>query len=85
MKYLSFIGYFLFQVNISTKTFLSNLFAILEYEATKNIAKLRKTVEKEIWGIPPAQVNAFYNPNKNDIGKFYLFLFSVLFLLHLTL
>ena len=22
-----------------------------------------------MWGIPPAQVNAFYNPNKNDIGK----------------
>ena len=48
---------------------MSNLFAILEFEATKNIAKLRKPVEKEIWGIPPAQVNAFYNPNKNDIGK----------------
>jgi membrane metallo-endopeptidase-like protein 1 len=54
-------------VNISTETFLSNLFAILEYEATRNIGKLRKPVEKEIWGIPPAQVNAFYNPNKNDI------------------
>ena len=47
---------------------MSNLFNILEYEATRNIEKLRKPVEKEIWGIPPAQVNAFYNPNKNDIG-----------------
>ena len=49
--------------------FLSNLFAILEYEAARNVAKLRKPVEKDMWGIPPAQVNAFYNPNKNDIGK----------------
>ena len=49
------------------------MFNILEYEATRNIEKLRKPVEKEIWGIPPAQVNAFYNPNKNDIGM-YLYL-----------
>ena len=53
---------------------MSNLFNILEYEATRNIEKLRKPVEKEIWGIPPAQVNAFYNPNKNDIGMYLYFL-----------
>ena len=50
------------------------MFNILEYEATRNIEKLRKPVEKEIWGIPPAQVNAFYNPNKNDIGMYLYFL-----------
>ena len=53
---------------ISRETFLANLFAILEFEATRNIGKLRKPVEKDKWGTEPAVVNAFYNPNKNDIG-----------------
>lgn len=30
---------------------------------------LRQPVDKEKWTTEPAVVNAFYNPNKNDIGK----------------
>ena len=33
------------------------------------MAKLRKPVDKDKWATEPAVVNAFYNPNKNDIGK----------------
>lgn len=29
---------------------------------------LRQPVDKEKWTTEPAVVNAFYNPNKNDIG-----------------
>ena len=36
-----------------------------------------------MWGIPPAQVNAFYNPNKNDIGK--LRLNNIVTLINITL
>ncbi len=50
-------------------TFLENLFSILNFEAERNIAKLRKAVDKDKWATEPAVVNAFYNPNKNDIGK----------------
>ena len=50
------------------ETFLSNLFAILQFEAARNVAKLTKKVDREKWGTEPAVVNAFYNPNKNDIG-----------------
>lgn len=31
---------------------------------------LRKPVEKQKWATEPAVVNAFYNPNRNDIGKY---------------
>lgn len=34
---------------------------------------LRKPVDKDKWATEPAVVNAFYNPNKNDIGKLLLF------------
>ena len=33
------------------------------------MAKLRKPVDKDKWATEPAVVNAFYNPNKNDIGN----------------
>merc|ERR1712111_296228 len=36
-------------------------------EAGKNFAKLGKPVNKDRWSTAPAVVNAFYNPNKNDI------------------
>ena len=32
------------------------------------MAKLRRPVDKDKWATEPAVVNAFYNPNKNDIG-----------------
>ena len=49
--------------------FLRNLFSILRFEAERNIDKLRKPVDMDKWATRPAVVNAFYNPNKNDIGK----------------
>lgn len=31
--------------------------------------KLRQPVDKKKWSTEPAVVNAFYNPNNNDIGN----------------
>ncbi|XP_065291412.1 neprilysin-1-like [Dermacentor albipictus] len=47
--------------------YLDNVFNILHFEATRNQLKLRQPVNKEKWTTEPAVVNAFYNPNKNDI------------------
>ena len=57
-----------FQLTIDHREFLENLFSILRFEADRNVAKLRKPVDKDKWATEPAVVNAFYNPNKNDIG-----------------
>ena len=64
-----YILHFIFQLTIYKKQFLENLFAILRFEADRNVAKLEKPVDKDKWATEPAVVNAFYNPNKNDIGK----------------
>ena len=56
------------QLTIRAEQFLVNLFSILRFEADRNVAKLRKPVDKDKWATEPAVVNAFYNPNKNDIG-----------------
>ncbi|EEC10627.1 neprilysin, putative [Ixodes scapularis] len=47
--------------------YLDNVFNILRFEAIRNQLKLRQPVNKEKWTTEPAVVNAFYNPNKNDI------------------
>lgn len=51
------------------KEFIRNVFNILRWDAQRNMQMLRTPVDKDKWTTEPAVVNAFYNPNKNDIGK----------------
>ncbi|XP_011687007.1 PREDICTED: membrane metallo-endopeptidase-like 1 [Wasmannia auropunctata] len=55
-------------LNITENRFLENIFAVLKYDAHHNLQKLREPVDKNKWSTEPAVVNAFYNPNRNDIG-----------------
>lgn len=67
------------QLNITRKEFMTNVLNLLRYDAQQNLQKLRQPVDKDKWSTEPAVVNAFYNPNKNDIGEsqlIYLSLFN---------
>jgi predicted metalloendopeptidase len=48
---------------------MGNILNILKWDAQRNLHLLRKPVDKDKWATEPAVVNAFYNPNKNDIGE----------------
>ncbi|WAR15415.1 NEP-like protein [Mya arenaria] len=39
------------------------------YDANRMMAWFRQPVDKDVWEQDPAVVNAFYNPNTNDIGR----------------
>ncbi|KAL1491391.1 hypothetical protein ABEB36_011995 [Hypothenemus hampei] len=54
-------------LNITSKDFMRNVLNILKFEGEQNLRKLRQPVDKDKWSTDPAVVNAFYNPNKNDI------------------
>ncbi|XP_052868359.1 neprilysin-1-like [Anopheles cruzii] len=54
-------------LTIHAGLFLENILSILRWEAERNLQLLRKPVDKNKWATEPAVVNAFYNPNKNDI------------------
>ncbi|XP_014483935.1 PREDICTED: neprilysin-2 isoform X2 [Dinoponera quadriceps] len=54
-------------LNVTENSFLENILAMLKYDAYHNLQKLRMPVDKDKWSTEPAVVNAFYNPNKNDI------------------
>ncbi|KAL3861753.1 hypothetical protein ACJMK2_007776 [Sinanodonta woodiana] len=47
--------------------FFENNLRLELFDATSTIRKLREPVDKEKWEQYPAVVNAFYNPNTNDI------------------
>lgn len=61
-------NWLLLQLLIEEKNFFANLLHIVKWDADKSAQLLRKPVEKHKWSTEPAVVNAFYNPNRNDIG-----------------
>ncbi|CAG9759483.1 unnamed protein product [Ceutorhynchus assimilis] len=54
-------------LNVTKRDFMRNILHILKFDAEQNLRKLRQPVDKDKWSTEPAVVNAFYNPNKNDI------------------
>ncbi|EDV44465.1 uncharacterized protein Dana_GF20372 [Drosophila ananassae] len=54
-------------LTIVSDNFIDNVLSILQWESEKVLHLLRQPVDKEKWTTEPAVVNAFYNPNKNDI------------------
>ncbi|EDV47339.1 neprilysin-1 [Drosophila erecta] len=54
-------------LTIVPDNFINNVLSILQWESEKMLRLLRQPVDKEKWTTEPAVVNAFYNPNKNDI------------------
>ncbi|XP_076472675.1 neprilysin-1-like [Babylonia areolata] len=47
--------------------YFGNILALRQFASKKKIALLGNPVEKDVWEQPPAEINAFYNPNSNDI------------------
>ena len=60
---------FFWQLTIMEDNYLGNIFRYMDYKASKNLEKLRREVNKSKWSTAPAVLNAFYNPNFNDIGE----------------
>ena len=55
-------------VKITRSEFLGNVQRATEFENRRQIAKIGKPVERGEWLISPATVDAYYNPQMNDIN-----------------
>ncbi len=55
-------------VNIVRTEFLGNVQRATEFEHRRDIAKIGKPVDRGEWFISPATVDAYYNPQMNDIN-----------------
>lgn len=54
-------------IEIKDDSFFTNTKNIMYASSVKNIKELRKPVDKSKWDTAPATVNAFYDPQKNQI------------------
>ncbi len=51
----------------SPESIVDNLIAIRKFEHQYSIAKHGKPIDRTEWGMPPQMVNAYYNPQMNEI------------------
>jgi endothelin-converting enzyme/putative endopeptidase len=54
-------------VEIDDLDVVKNLMALAEFEHQYALAKLGKPINRDEWGMPPQTVNAYYNPQMNEI------------------
>ena len=55
-------------VAIASNDFLGDVHRSTEFETRRDIAKIGKPVDRSEWGMSPPTVNAYYNPQMNDIN-----------------
>jgi len=55
------------QLQISQDNLIGNLINISQFEYKRSIAKLNKPVDRSEWMMTPQTVNAYYNPEMNEI------------------
>jgi endothelin-converting enzyme/putative endopeptidase len=55
-------------VTISRSDFASNVRNATIFESKRELAKIGKPVDRGEWGMTPPTVNAYYNPQMNDIN-----------------
>ena len=55
-------------VDIRRGDFAGNAIRATEFESRRDVAKIGKPVDRGEWGMTPPTVNAYYNPQMNDIN-----------------
>jgi endothelin-converting enzyme/putative endopeptidase len=55
-------------VDIKRDDFLGNVHRATTFEARRELAKIGKPLDRGEWGMTPPTVNAYYNPQMNDIN-----------------
>lgn len=55
-------------IDLKANDYLANVRAMALYSTQKNLAELKKTVDKNKWGMPAHMVNAYYHPLLNEIA-----------------
>jgi endothelin-converting enzyme/putative endopeptidase len=55
-------------VNINRDDFVGNVHRATIFESKRQLAKIGKPLDRGEWGMTPPTVNAYYNPQMNDIN-----------------
>jgi putative endopeptidase len=55
------------KVDVSADNYVQNLWNCSAFSYRRNLDKIGKPVDRKEWGMTPQTVNAYYNPNMNEI------------------
>ena len=55
------------KLEVSKDDLVGNVLRSRQFEYNKDLAKLGKPIDREEWGMTPQTVNAYYNPEMNEI------------------
>lgn len=50
-----------------SENYLLNLIEIKSYESKKDVNKINKPLDRQLWGMGPWEINAYYDPSLNEI------------------
>ena len=56
------------KLEIKRRDEIGNVRRASEFEFTRQLAKIDKPVDRQEWGMTPPTVNAYYDPQKNDVN-----------------
>ena len=54
-------------LSIDRRSYVQNVFRAAQFEYARDLAKIGKPVDRTEWGMTPPTVNAYYNPQLNEI------------------
>ncbi|MGH0151806.1 UNVERIFIED_CONTAM: hypothetical protein FKN15_040133 [Acipenser sinensis] len=54
---------------VSEKTYFKNVLNSIKFNIKLSVKKIHQEVDKTAWLLPPQALNAYYLPNKNQMGK----------------
>ena len=56
-------------IDLKANDYLANVRAMALYSTQKNLAELKKPVDKNKWGMPAHMVNAYYHQRKQELRQ----------------
>jgi putative endopeptidase len=54
-------------LEVSTDSYLANVLSARQFDFNFMISKVNKPIDRSVWQMAPQEVNAYYNPNMNEI------------------
>ncbi|MEQ2244786.1 hypothetical protein ILYODFUR_020716 [Ilyodon furcidens] len=55
--------------DVNEKTYFKNILNSIKFNIKLSVKKIHEQVDKTAWLLPPQALNAYYLPNKNQMGK----------------
>ncbi len=56
------------KLEVQQKDYFGNVLRVADFETARDFSKVGKPVDRNEWGMTPPTVNAYYDPQMNDVN-----------------